>query len=206
MTEYSPLPQSDNDSKATSLRSALSALVLARLMLNGARRFPYVILTPMAQSLGVPRAALESALSVLWAIGVISPFTGTLIDRVGRKRMMMFGVGCLAVFAFVAALAQNVALVLIAIVISGLAKIFYDPAMQAYIGDRTPYEKRGMAIGITELSWSGSLFIFGPLAAFLIAQASLGAIYGVIAAGSILALLLIYRVIQPDVAHGTGIN
>src|SRR5260221_8726278 len=118
-----------------SLRSTLTALVLARLMLNGARRFPYVILTPMAQSLGVPRATLENALSVLWATGAISPFAGAIIDRVGRKRMMMLGIGLFGTFALLATLAQNATLVMIAIVAGGLAKMFFEPAMQAYIGD-----------------------------------------------------------------------
>ncbi|MEP7285226.1 MAG: MFS transporter [Chloroflexota bacterium] len=182
----------------TPLAPTLIALTLARLMINGARRFPYVILTPMAAALGVPRSTLEATLSVLWATGAISPFTGAFIDRIGRKRMMLIGVGSLAVLAGIAALGTSANVVLFVIVASGIAKTLYDPALQAYIGDRTSYSQRGMAIGITELAWSGSLFILGPLAAFLIVQVSLGAIYGVIAAGSVLSFFLILKVIQKD--------
>src|SRR5579859_89527 len=183
------------------LSSTLAVLTFSRLMINAVRRFPYSILTPMAASLGVPRATLEAALSALWAMGIFSPIAGAAIDRMGRKRIMLFGMGCLVLFTAVAAVAQVagiVALVLIAFVATGVSKLCYDPAMQAYVGDRTPYARRGMAIGITELAWSGSLFIFGPLAAYLIMQATLGAIFGVLAGGSLFAWLLIWRTLPND--------
>src|SRR5512146_3107783 len=84
----------------------LGALLLARLMLNGARRFPYVILTPMSAALGVPRSTVEAALSAQWAVGIFSPLVGNAIDRFGRKRMMLIGMGSLALFMAVAAIGQ----------------------------------------------------------------------------------------------------
>src|SRR5512135_1502517 len=84
----------------------LAVLTFARLMLNGARRFPYIILTPMAAALGVPRSTVEAALSAQWAVGAFSPLAGNAIDRIGRKRMMLIGIGGLAVFMFVAAIGQ----------------------------------------------------------------------------------------------------
>jgi predicted MFS family arabinose efflux permease len=180
------------------LAPTLAALTLARLMLNGARRFPYVILTPMAAALGVPRVTLEAALSLEWATGAISPFAGPYIDRLGRKTMMLVGIGSLAFFAGIAALGQVAGVILFAIVATGLSKVLYDPAMQAYIGDRTPYRLRGMAIGITELSWSGALFIFGPLAAFLIERATVSAIFAALAVGAALAFLLLTVLLPND--------
>ena len=55
-----------------------------------------------------------------------------------------------------------------------------------------------MAIGITELSWSGSLFVLGPIAALLIVSSGVGAIYAIIAVGSALSFILIWKVIQPS--------
>jgi predicted MFS family arabinose efflux permease len=182
----------------------LFALTFTRLILNGLRRFPFLILTPMAQSLGVPRSTLEAVLSAMWATGVVSPFSGAYLDRIGRKRMMLFGVGLMAIVMFVAAVTQNATVVMLAIVVGGIAKVLYDPAMQAYVGDRTPYEKRGMAIGVTELAWSLGLFVFGPLAAFLIVNATLGTIFAVMAAGSVFSFALILRVIHHDEPTVTG--
>ena len=176
----------------------LAVVTFAKIMLNGARRFPYLILTPMAAALGVPRSTVEAALSAQWAVGIFSPLVGSAIDRVGRKRMMLIGMGGLAVFMAVAAVGQVAGIVLLGLVASGIAKIIFDPAMEAYIGDHTPYERRGTAIGITELAWSASLFIFGPLAVYLIVQASLGAIFAVLAAGSAFSVILLWRIVPAD--------
>ncbi len=191
------------ETRPTRLATTLTVLTLPRLMLNGVRRFPYVILTPMAVALGVPRSTLEVALSIQWAVGMISPFSGLFIDRVGRKQMMLIGIGVLAVFSILAALGQSPVLIIFALIAGGLSKVFYDPAMQAYIGDRVPYKQRGMAIGVTELSWSGSLFLMGSLAAFLIAQVTLNAIFAVVALGCILSFVLIAAILPADQSRHT---
>lgn len=173
-------------------------VTFARVMINGVRRFPYGILTIMADKLHVDRSTLEAALSLEWLLGSLSPLAGPAIDRVGRKRMMLISLGGMVVFMVVAAVGQIAGIVLFGMVASGLCKIIYDPAMEAYVGDHTPYERRGMMIGITELAWSGSLFIFGPLAAYLIVQASLGAIFGALAGGSAFAFILLWRIVPAD--------
>lgn len=189
----------DEPMSRAALAPSLAVLTLARVVMNGARRFPYIIMTPMATALGVPRSTVETVLSLQWATGAISPFAGPYIDRIGRKRMMLLGMGILAIFSGIAALSQAAGVVLAVIVLAGVGKILFDPAMQAYIGDRTPYRWRAMAIGVTELSWAGSLFIFGPLAAFLIVQVSLNAVFGVLAAGAVIAMILLAVVIPGDV-------
>jgi DHA1 family inner membrane transport protein len=187
------------------LAPILTVLTLARLMINGVRRFPYVILTPMAEALGMERAALEYVLSAQWAVTILSPFAGIFIDRIGRKRMMLIGLGILTLCSTLAALGQSASLIVFALLAGGLSKIFYDPAMQAYIGDNVPYQRRGMAIGVTELAWSGSLFVMGPLAAFLIAQVTLNAIFVVIALGSGISLILLIVMLPAEkILHSTG--
>ncbi len=182
----------------TRLALTLAAFTLARLVLNASRRFPYIILTPMAAALGVPRSTVEGALSLEWASGAIGPVAGPYIDRLGRKRMMLIGMSAFIAFTGLAALGQTAALVLFGLVAGGFGKTLFDPAMQAYVGDRTPYQWRGMAIGITELAWSASLFIIGPLAAYLIAQAGLNAIFAVIAVAGLVALAVIALVVPGD--------
>ena len=44
----------------------------------------------------------------------------------------------------------------------GIAKVVYDPAMQAYIGDVVPYAQRGKAIAVTEYAWALALLIGAP--------------------------------------------
>ena len=57
---------------------------------------------------------------------------------------------------------------LITLFLSGMGKIIFDPAVQAYVSDRVPYHRRGMAIGFLEISWAGSTLVGIPLIALLI--------------------------------------
>jgi predicted MFS family arabinose efflux permease len=57
----------------------------------------------------------------------------------------------------------------IAILLAILSKYLFDPAMQAYFGDRIPYERRGTALAVTEVAWSLSFILGVPLVGYLIA-------------------------------------
>lgn len=184
----------------------MAAIVLCRLMLNGLRRFPYLILTPMAAALNLPRETVASMLSGVWFISLLGPFAGTAIDRSGRKRMMLIGMLLLIVGLGLciigSALPGLFGVLMGGILIGSFGKTLFDPSMQAYIGDRVPYERRGMVLGYTELAWSGSLAIFAPLAAFLIANVSLSSIYGVLLVGAVVATIILHRVLPRDQAGG----
>jgi predicted MFS family arabinose efflux permease len=58
--------------------------------------------------------------------------------------------------------------VLAAIFLAGLGKTIFDPAVLAYTGERVPYQRRGLAIGLLEFSWAGSTLIGIPIIGFLI--------------------------------------
>src|SRR5258708_12353931 len=111
----------------------LAVVTFAKIMLNGARRFPYLILTPMAAALGVPRSTVEAALSAQWAVGIFSPLVGSAIDRVGRKRMMLIGMGGLAVFMAVAGVGQGPLTLLFGFVASLTSQIIFHPPLATYI-------------------------------------------------------------------------
>jgi predicted MFS family arabinose efflux permease len=53
---------------------------------------------------------------------------------------------------------------------STIGKYIFDPSMQAYIGDRVPYERRGLAIAITEFGWSLAFILGIPLMGFVISR------------------------------------
>lgn len=190
------------------LAPMLAAVTLARTVINSLRRIPYIVLTPLSAALGVPRVTLEAALALQWTAGLLGSVYGTIIERFGRKRIMLAASGAFTVLAATGALSAlgNVpALVIAVIVVAGICKTAYDPAMHAYVGDRVPYQRRGMAVGITELAWSASLFVFGPIAAYLIgreamrAQDNVATLFGVIAACGALTFLLVWRLVPTDV-------
>jgi MFS transporter, DHA1 family, inner membrane transport protein len=60
---------------------------------------------------------------------------------------------------------------ILALVLTSLSKYTFDPSMQAYLGDRIAYRRRGLALAVTELGWSFSFMLGVPAAGFLIARA-----------------------------------
>ncbi|MCP4416067.1 MAG: MFS transporter, partial [Chloroflexi bacterium] len=64
-----------------------------------------------------------------------------------------------------------------ALIIISVAKVIYDPAMQAYVGEKVPYKQRGKAFATTELSWAGALLLGGPLLGVVIKQQGWSAVF-----------------------------
>jgi predicted MFS family arabinose efflux permease len=181
------------------LAAILAPLTLARLVLNGLRRFPYAVTTPMAAALGVPRASLEQLLSFQFLIGLFSPFVGSVIER-GRKRVMLTMIAFMTIGAIIAAAGQTFAAVAVAILLGSIAKTLYDPAMQAYLGEHVPFARRGFAIGVSELAWSGALVTIVALSAFLIVSSGLASIFILLAVLGALSWVMLFFLLPPD--HG----
>jgi len=55
--------------------------------------------------------------------------------------------------------------------LSGLGKSLFDPALQAYVGSRVPYRRRGLVVGFLEMAWAASTLVGIPAMAFLIDRA-----------------------------------
>ena len=55
-----------------------------------------------------------------------------------------------------------------ALLLSTLGKSLFDPALQAYFGDRVPYAQRGTALAVTEMAWSLAFIVGVPAMGFLI--------------------------------------
>ena len=138
----------------------LAVLTVSRLFLNTGLRMVYPFLPAFARGLGVPLATLAALVSLRSAATMISPLFGPLSERYGRRpilalSMLIFAVGCAMILLWPDLWAFGVMLIVVAV-----AKVIYDPAMQAYIGDTVDYQRRGRALAITELSWAG-VFLLG---------------------------------------------
>lgn len=146
----------------------LGVATISRLVLNTARRFPYTFVLVLSRGLGVPFTAITSLIAVNQATSVLGMVFGPLADRFGYRLMMLAGLAMLAVGMVAAAFLPFYAVVLVALFLAGLGKSIFDPALQAYVGERVPYERRGLAIGLLEVSWAGSTLIGIPLIGLLI--------------------------------------
>ncbi len=168
MSEQS-LPLAESPSPRL-LMAQIVVATLARFLLNTARRFPYIFAPALSRGLGVPVTAITSLVAVNQATGVLSPAFGPLSDRWGYRTMILGGLGMLAVGMLAGGLLPFYGMVLLALLLAGLGKSIFDPALQAYIGQHVPYHRRGLAIGVVEFAWAGSSLLGIPLIGLLIAR------------------------------------
>jgi predicted MFS family arabinose efflux permease len=70
--------------------------------------------------------------------------------------------------------------------------------MQGYLGDRVPYKRRGLALAITELGWSGSFIVGIPLMGFLISRGGWMSPFGVLSLLGFMSLIIIGKIIPKN--------
>jgi predicted MFS family arabinose efflux permease len=165
-------------------------------------RMVYPFLAVFGRGIGVDLATISLTLTLRSFTGVFGPFLAVIGDRRGRKIGMLFG---LAVFIF------GLAVVMIwptfpafvaALILSMLGKYIYDPSMQAYLGDRVAYQRRGRVLAITELSWSLSFLVGVPAMGFLIARYGWRAPFPVLALLGLLAFGVLAWMVPLDKVKG----
>jgi predicted MFS family arabinose efflux permease len=152
----------------TQLTLTIVVTTLCRLVLNTARRFVYPFAPALSRGLGVPLTAITSLIAVNQATSVIGLFFGPVADRLGYRLMMLAGMALLVVGMFAGGFFPFYGVILIALFLAGLGKSIFDPALQAYVGERVPFHRRGLVIGFLEFSWAGSTLLGIPAIALLI--------------------------------------
>ena len=179
----------------TSLRWQLAAFTVIRMIFNTLHRMVYPFLPIFARGLGVDLTTISYALTARSVVGTVGPFAASVADRRGRRFGMLFGATLFMVGAAVVVFWPSFPGLTISLVLATLGKYIFDPGMQAYIGDRVPYEQRGRTMAITEFGWSLAFVLGVPLMGFLIARSGwmapfpLMAVLGVLIVGGLTWML-----------------
>lgn len=171
---------------------------LGRLIINTSRRFVYPFAPTLSRGLGVPLISITSLIAINQFTGILSPVFGPLSDRWGYKQMMMAGLGLLTVGMLAGGFLPFYGTVLVALFLAGLAKSVYDPALQAYIGERVPFQRRGLVVGLAELSWAGATLIGIPLAGLLIDRLGWRAPFFVLGGLGLLSVAMLGLILPTD--------
>jgi predicted MFS family arabinose efflux permease len=158
--------RSENKTPGHLVFQVASATVF-RLFLNTARRFIYPFAPALSRGLGVPLTAITSLIALNQVTGLMSLLFGPLTDRWGYRTMMVAGLGLLAVGMTGAGIVPCYVVILVGLFMAGLGKSIFDPALQAYVGARVPFRRRGLVVGVMETSWAGSSFIGIPFLGLL---------------------------------------
>ena len=156
------------DMQGSRLAWKVCVATLCRLALNTARRFAYPFAPALSRGMGVPLTAVTSIIAANQSTAILGMFFGPMADRLGYRLMMLSGLGMLVLGMFAGGFFPFYAVVLAALFLAGLGKSVFDPAIQAYIGQRVPFHHRGLFIGLIEFSWAGSTLVGIPLAGLLI--------------------------------------
>ena len=171
------------------LRLQILVMTLARIVLNTLHRMVYPFLAVFARGLGGDIAVMAYALTFRSLLGVLGPLLASLADSRGRKTGMLFGLAVFIAGAVLVLLVPTFPAFMLSLMLAMIGKYVYDPTMQAYLGDRVPYERRGRVIAITELGWSLSFIIGIPLMGFLIARFGWRGPYPALALAGVLVFL-----------------
>ena len=183
------------DTSLKSLALTIVVFTFSRLVVNFTRRFPYPFIPAIAEQLGTSVGSVQTALALSWGVGLASPIFGTLSERYGRKPVMLAGLLFMAVISLLGAVVPQFWMFAAVAIGYGIGKMIFDPALQAYIGERIPYHNRAKVWGAIEFSWAGSLFIAAPLTGFLLARSGLGWVFVTLAGLMLVSAFLIWRFI-----------
>ena len=174
----------------------IGVTTLCRLVLNTARRFAYPFAPALSRGLGVPLTAITSLIAINQATAVLGLFFGPVADRLGYRLMMLTGMTLLVAGMFAGGFFPFYGVVLVALFLAGLGKSIFDPALQAYVSERVPFHRRGLAIGLLEFSWAGSTLLGIPLVAVLIDRLGWRAPFFVMGGLGVLGILALSILIE----------
>ena len=154
----------------TGTTTQVIAFTITRTIINTLHRMVYPFLAVLARAVGVDLISMSYALTARSLVGTVGPFAATVADRRGRKFGMLSGIGLFTFGASNVVFWPTFPALVLSIILSTLGKYIFDPSMQAYLGDRIPYARRGRTIAITEFGWSLAFILGIPLMGFLIAR------------------------------------
>jgi DHA1 family inner membrane transport protein len=166
---------------------------LARLSVNLVFRLPYPLLPTISRGLGVPVAFLSMLLAIRSAFAIATPAFSWLPNRLGRRQTVLFLFSITALALGWLAIQPSLLTFCVALAVAMLTKIVFDPLVVTFLSERTPYERRGLVLGLAEFAWAGAALLglplcawwverqqhwaaaFAPLAVFLLLAGLLGA-------------------------------
>ncbi len=185
----------------------ISLLTISRLFINIGLRMVYPFLPAFARGLGVPLTSVQDVVFIRNLVSLSSPLFGPLSEKYGRRHimsgsMLIFGAGNAIVIVWPELWALGLTLSIVAV-----AKVIFDPAMQAYIGDTVTYAKRGRYLAITELSWAGAFIIGIPLVGYLMQHGGWQAPFVALGIVGLVAAPILWRFLpKADGRTGTTTN
>lgn len=181
-----------------SLPVQILIFIAIRTVLNTLVRMAYPFLPVFGRGLGVDLFLLSYALTLRSATGILGPFLASVGDSRGRKAGMLFGVALFTAGAGVLVAWPTYPAFVAMLVMSILANFVFFPSMQAFLGDRVPYERRGFVLALTEFGWSLAFILGVPAVGLLIERGGWQAPFVWMAGLGLLSLVVLTWLLPRD--------
>jgi predicted MFS family arabinose efflux permease len=149
----------------------IAVFLIIRTAINTSIRMVGPFLLVFARGLQADMTAMATAVSASMAASAFGPFLAEIADRRGRKTGMLLGLTIYTIGVGLVLVWPVYTAFLLALLLASLGNNIFLPAVQAYVGDRVPYEKRGITLSLLEVSWAGAFIVGVPLVGILIPRA-----------------------------------
>lgn len=176
------------------------------MVLNTMIRMVYPFLPVFGRGLGVDLYLLSYALTLRSATGVFGPLLASVGDSRGRKAGMLFGVLLFTAGTGMLVLWPTYPAFVAALILSIMANFVFIPSMQAFLGDRVPYERRGLVLALTEFGWSLSFILGVPAVGLIIDRSGWQAPFTWLAGLGAIALVVLNWLLPGDRPHARQAN
>src|ERR1700739_4975017 len=131
-----------------------------------------VALPSIHRDLGASIQSLEWTVNAYTLSYAVLLLTGAALgDRLGRRRMVMAGIGLCPASSAAAALAPSIGLLILARATQGAGAAIATPLTLTLLADAFPPARRGVALGVWS-GVSGIAFALGPLVGGAMVQAA----------------------------------
>lgn len=182
----------------------LPIFIATRTVTNTMSRMVYPFLPIFGRGLDVDLYWLSLAVTLRSASSVLGPFVASVGDSRGRKFGMLLGMMFFTVGAGIMFVWPTYPSFVLMLILGYMSNFVFLPSMQAYLGDKVPYNQRGLILGLTEFGWSLA-YIFGvPAAGWLIARSGWQAPFLWLAGAGIAAILVLAWMLPRDTARPAG--
>ncbi|MGD8190660.1 MFS transporter [Brevibacillus ginsengisoli] len=139
---------------------------------------------------------MVSLFSVMYVF--FSPAFGSLSDKVGRKKLLIFGLLLFSLANVCTSMSTSYVLLLCSRIIAGISVAAVTPSIYAIIGDTSPEDKRASSLAIVNSGLLTAIWTGAPVGALLGNAFGWQSVFWILAAASVM-LILANQIVWPPI-------
>lgn len=155
-------------------------------------RMIYPFLAVFARGMGVDIKAITSALGISMLTSLLGPVLSQITDRYGRRTGILLGLAIFTASTTLVVISPAFPAFAISLFLGNLAINLFLPAVFAFLSDNTSYSRRGLVMGIFEISWALCYIVLVPLIGLLIGRYGWQSAYTALTILGIVSIFLVF--------------